>query len=76
MEIIIQVIAFYLNFSIKTGIIRFIITILLFPACFSLIISIFAASEPPKNGTKNKRGTRGYAQRLSIKDLNILKMFG
>ncbi len=50
MEIIIQVIAFYINFSIKTGIIQgFTITILLFPACFSLIINIFAASELPQN---------------------------
>ncbi len=46
MEIIIQVIAFYINFSIKTGNIQgFIITILPFPACRSLI------SELPQNIT-------------------------
>ena len=28
------------------------------------------------NGTKNKRGTTGYVQRLNIKDLNFLRMFG
>ena len=54
----------------------FIVTILRFPACFSLIISIFAASELPQNSTKKKRGTREYTQRLSIKDLNIPRMFG
>ena len=43
----------------KTGLIRcFTITILLFPACFSLIISIFAPSELPQNGTRMRRGTR------------------
>ena len=65
------------QFFYKTGAIQgFNITILLFPARFSLIISIFAASEPPQNGTKKKRSTRGHAQRLNIKDLNILWMFG
>ena len=47
-----------------------------FPSLFSLIITIFAISELPQNSTKKKRGTRGYAQRLSIKDLNIPRMFG
>ena len=28
------------------------------------------------NATKNKRGTTGYVQRLNIKDLNFLRMFG
>ena len=54
----------------------FTILFLPFPSLFSLIITIFAISELPQNSTKNKRGTRGYTQRLSIKDLNIPRMFG
>ena len=45
-------------------------------ARFSLIIATFASSELPQNSTKKKRGTTGYTQRLSIKDLNIPRMFG
>ncbi len=45
------------------------------PSLFSLIITTFIPSELPQNSTK-KRGTRGYTQRLSIKDLNIPRMFG
>ena len=55
---------------------NFTILFLPFPSLFSLIITTFVPSEPPQNGTKEKRGTRGYAQRLSIKDLNIPRMFG
>lgn len=55
---------------------NFTILFLPFPSLFSLIITIFAISELPQNSTKKKRGTRGYAQRLSIKDLNIPRMFG
>lgn len=77
MEIIIQVIAFYINFSIKRDKYKapqskscyFLLS-------FSLIITTFATSEPPQNSTKNKCGTRGYTQRLSIKELNIPRMFG
>ena len=54
----------------------FTILFLPFPSLFSLIITIFAISELPQNSTKNKRGTTGYVQRLSIKDLNIPRMFG
>ena len=43
---------------------------------FSLIITTFAISELPQNGTKNKRGTREYAQQLIIKKLNFPRMFG
>ena len=46
-----------------------------FSTRFSLIITIFAASEPPQNSTKKKRGTTGYVQRLNIKNLNILRVF-
>ena len=55
---------------------NFTILFLPFPSLFSLIITIFAISELPQNSTKNKRGTTGYVQRLSIKDLNIPRMFG
>ena len=54
----------------------FTILFLPFPSLFSLIITIFAISELSQNITKKKRGTTGYAQRLSIKDLNIPRMFG
>ena len=75
-QLIIHVIAFYVYFFNKTTLIQgFNITILLFPARFSSIITTFVPSEPPQNGTKEKWGTRGYAQRLSIKELNFLKMF-
>ena len=55
---------------------NFTILFLPFPSLFSLIITTFVPSEPPQNSTKKKRGTTGYAQRLSIKDLNIPRMFG
>lgn len=55
---------------------NFTILFLPFPSLFSLIITIFVISELPQNSTKKKRGTTGYAQRLSIKDLNIPRMFG
>lgn len=55
---------------------NFTILFLPFPSLFSLIITTFVPSEPPQNGTKKKRGTTGYTQRLSIKDLNIPRMFG
>ncbi len=45
-------------------------------ARFSLIIATFASSELPQNSTKKKPGTKRYTQRLSIKDLNIPRMFG
>ena len=32
--------------------------------------------ELPQNSTKNKRGTREYAQQLIIKELNFPRMFG
>ena len=44
------------------------IKIQLLPARFSLIITTFATSELPQNSTKKKRGTRGYVQRLNIKE--------
>ena len=47
-----------------------------FPSLFSLIITIFAISELPQNSTKKKPGTKRYVQRLNIKELNFLKMFG
>lgn len=49
---------------------------LLFSARFSLIITTLATPELPQNGTKKNRDTRGYTQRLSIKGLNIPRMFG
>lgn len=52
------------------------IKIQLLSARFSLIITTFAISELPQNGTKNKRGTREYVQQLIIKELNIPRMFG
>ena len=52
------------------------IKIQLLSARFSLIITTFAISELPQNSTKNKRGTTGYVQRLNIKELNFLRMFG
>ena len=52
------------------------IKIQLLSAQFSLIITTFAISELPQNSTKNKRGTTGYVQRLNIKELNFLRMFG
>ena len=55
---------------------NFTILFLPFPSLFSLIITTFVPSEPPQNSTKKKRGTRGYVQRLNIKDLNIPRMFG
>lgn len=55
---------------------NFTILFLPFPSLFSLIITTFVISELPQNSTKEKCGTRGYAQRLSIKDLNIPRMFG
>ena len=76
-QLIIHVIAFYVYFFNKTTLIQgFNITILLFPARFSLIITTFATSELPQNSTKNKRGTTGYVQQLIIKELNIPRMFG
>ena len=45
-------------------------------ARFSLIIATFASSELPQNSTKKKPGTKRYVQRLNIKELNFLKMFG
>ena len=75
-QLIIHVIAFYVYFFNKTTLIQgFNITILLFPARFSLIITTFVPSEPPQNGTKNKRGTREYAQRLNIKNVKIVRGF-
>ena len=63
MEIIIQVIAFLLQFLYKEKLNKVsAITILLFSARFSLIIPTFVPSVLPQNGTKNKRGTREYAQ--------------
>ena len=55
---------------------NFTILFLPFPSLFSLIIATFASSELSQNITKKKRGTRGYVQRLNIKDLNIPRMFG
>ena len=55
---------------------NFTILFLPFPSLFSLIITTFVPSELPQNCTKNKRGTRGYTQRLNIKDLNFLRIFG
>ena len=55
---------------------NFTILFLPFPSLFSLIITIFAISELPQNSTKKKPGTKRYTQRLSIKDLNIPRMFG
>lgn len=52
------------------------IKIQLLSARFSLIITTFAIPELPQNSTKNKRGTTGYVQRLNIKELNFLRMFG
>ena len=43
---------------------------------FLLIIPTFVLSVLPQNDTKNKRGTRKFAQQLIIKELNFLKMFG
>ena len=40
-------------------------------AHISLIIPTFVPSVLPQNGTKNKRGTREYAQQLIIKELNF-----
>lgn len=51
------------------------IKIQLLSARFSLIIATFASSELPQNSTKKKPGTKRYAQRLNIKELNFLKMF-
>ena len=51
------------------------IKIQLLSARFSLIITTFAISELPQNSTKNKRGTREYAQRLSIKDVKMVHRF-
>ena len=55
---------------------NFTILFLPFPSLFSLIITTFAISVLPQNGTKKKPGTKRYTQRLSIKDLNIPRMFG
>ena len=55
---------------------NFTILFLPFPSLFSLIITTFVPSELPQNSTKKKRGTRGYTQRLSIKYLNFLRIFG
>ena len=55
---------------------NFTILFLPFPSLFSLIITTFVPSELPQNSTKKKRGTRGYTQRLNIKDLNFLRIFG
>ena len=55
---------------------NFTILFLPFPSLFSLIITIFAISELSQNITKKKPGTKRYTQRLSIKDLNIPRMFG
>lgn len=55
---------------------NFTILFLPFPSLFSLIITTFVPSELPQNSTKNKRGTTGYVQRLNIKDLSFLRMFG
>lgn len=55
---------------------NFTILFLPFPSLFSLIITTFAISVLPQNGTKNKRGTTGYVQQLIIKELNIPRMFG
>ena len=69
MEIIIQVIAFLLQFLYKEKLNKVsAITILLFSARFSLIIATFASSELPQNSTKKKPGTTRYAQRLNIKE--------
>ena len=51
------------------------IKIQLLSARFSLIITTFAISELPQNSTKNKRGTREYAQRLNIKNVKIVRGF-
>lgn len=53
---------------------NFTILFLPFPSLFSLIITTFAISELPQNSTKKKPGTKRYAQRLNIKELNFLKM--
>ena len=50
---------------------NFTILFLPFPSLFSLIITTFAISELPQNGTKNKRGTTGYVQQLNIKELTF-----
>ena len=55
---------------------NFTILFLPFPSLFSLIIATFASSELPQNSTKKKPGTKRYVQRLNIKELNFLKMFG
>ena len=47
------------------------IKIQLLSARFSLIITTFAISVLPQNGTKNKHGTTGYVQRLNIKELTF-----
>ncbi len=47
------------------------IKIQLLSARFSLIITTFAISVLPQNGTKNKRGATGYVQRLNIKELTF-----
>ena len=51
------------------------IKIQLLSARFSLIITTFAISELPQNSTKNKRGTREYAQQLNIKNVKIVHRF-
>lgn len=51
------------------------IKIQLLSARFSLIITTFAISELPQNSTKNKRGTREYAQQLIIKDVKMVHRF-
>ena len=77
MEIIIQAIAFYIYFLNEIAPIQgSTIKIQLLSARFSLIITTFATPELPQNSTKKKRGTTGYVQRLNIKELNFLKMFG
>ncbi len=55
---------------------NFTILFLPFPSLFSRIITTFAISVLPQNSTKKKPGTKRYTQRLSIKDLNIPRMFG
>lgn len=50
---------------------NFTILFLPFPSLFSLIITTFAISVLPQNGTKNKRGATGYVQRLNIKKLTF-----
>lgn len=43
---------------------------------FLIDYTYFVLSVLPQNDTKNKRGTRKFAQQLIIKELNFLKMFG